>query len=188
MPREQHGLTDTPEYRVWTNMKTRCYNSKSIGFKDYGARGIRVCDPWLKSFTAFLRDMGKRPTDRHSIERIDPSGDYSPSNCVWATPIQQANNKRSTVRVSGSPLAEVARAAGVKRGTLYYRVKRSKRGHDPLSPQVLTLKHAGIEDTVAGWSMRTGIKASTITMRVKKYGWPVSKALTKGASECASSL
>ncbi len=187
MAREHHGLTDTPEYRVWSNMKTRCYNPRSIGFKDYGARGIRVCDAWVRSFTAFLRDMGNRPTDQHSIERLDTNADYSPSNCVWATPRQQANNKRTTVRLGKDPIAEVARATGVKRRTLYYRVKRAKRGHDPLGPQLLTLAHAGIEDTVAGWSKRTGIKASTITMRVKKYGWPVSRALTKGASKCAPS-
>lgn len=187
MAREQHGLTDTPEYRVWTNMKTRCYNPRSIGFKDYGARGIRVCDSWRCSFSAFLRDMGKRPTNRHSIERLDTNRDYSPSNCVWATPLEQANNKRTTVRLDGKPLAEVARTAGIQRRTLYYRVREAKRGYNALGPQVLTLKHAGIEDTVAGWSKRTGIKASTITMRVKKYGWPVSKALTKGAIECAPS-
>lgn len=187
MTREMHGMTNTPEYRTWCDMKTRCYNSASVHFTNYGSRGIAVCRRWVDSFTTFIADMGLRPSAKHSIERIDVNGDYSPENCKWATRIEQANNKRTTVRVNRRPIAEVARATGIKQSTLYRRVKHGKRDYPALGAQLMMLEHNGVIDTISGWSKRTGIKPSTITMRVTKYGWPVSKALTKGATRCAPS-
>lgn len=182
-----HGMTNTPEYRIWTGIKKRCYNNKQKAYPNYGGRGIRVCDKWLNSFDAFFSDMGERPSARHSIERIDVNGDYAPSNCKWATPIEQANNKRVTVRIDGIPIAELSRETGIKHATLYARATVGRRGYPVLGPQVLTLEHNGITDTTAGWSKRTGIKQTTINMRVTKYGWPVEKALTKGAHQCTPS-
>jgi len=89
-----HGQTDTPEYRTWTGMKERCCNSRKRSFKDYGGRGIRVCDRWLNSFESFLTDMGPKPSSAHSIDRINNDGNYEPGNCRWATASQQARNKR----------------------------------------------------------------------------------------------
>lgn len=182
-----HGMTDTPEYRTWSEIKTRCYNSSRPGYANYGGRGIRMCSRWLHSFEAFFKDMGKRPSSRHSIERIDVNGHYLPENCKWATQREQANNKRSTVRIDGVPIADLARANGIKHATLHARATRARRPYPAAGPQMLTLEHNGVVDTVSGWSRRTGIKPTTITMRVTKYGWPVSKSLTKGAIQCAPS-
>lgn len=179
-----HGMTNTPEYEAWVGIKTRCTNPNTLSYKSYGGRGIRVCERWLISFDAFLSDMGARPSPTHSVERLDVNGDYSPANCTWATDIEQANNKRTTIKVDGVPLAYLARAADVKYKTLYKRVKRGRLAHDICGPQSITLSHDGIVDTISGWSKRTGIKASTITMRVNKYGWPVSRALTQGVVPC----
>lgn len=93
-----HGLSGgrkrTSEYMVWLSMRKRCLKPNDAGYKDYGGRGIKVCKRWLDSFPNFLEDMGDKPTKEHSIDRIDNDGNYEPSNCRWATRLQQGRNKR----------------------------------------------------------------------------------------------
>ena len=117
-----HGMTDTPTYKAWAGMRTRCY-TKGPDYKDYGARGVLVCDAWLNSFEAFYKDMGFKP-DNCSIDRIDNDGNYEPSNCRWATLEEQAQNKRNTVltpdlvrmiRSSDRSGAELAREIGTSK-------------------------------------------------------------------------
>ena len=84
----------TPEYRTWIEIKTRCYNPKATGYKYWGGRGITMCDAWKDSFQTFVRDVGPKPSPEHSIDRIDPNGDYEPSNVRWATRIEQNRNVR----------------------------------------------------------------------------------------------
>ena len=87
----------TKEYKTWTSIKQRCYNPKHIGYKNYGGRGIQVCDRWLNSFENFFADMGKAPSSKHSIDRFpNNDGNYEPSNCRWATAKEQNNNTRKT--------------------------------------------------------------------------------------------
>lgn len=92
--RLKHGLTETHEYQTWTNIKSRCYLPSVQSYKYYGAQGVKVCKRWLHSFENFYADMGPRPSGKHSIDRINPFGDYKPSNCRWATWKQQMNNRR----------------------------------------------------------------------------------------------
>ncbi len=93
-PQLKHGMTGTPEYRAWAHMKSRCGNPKNRHFHNYGGRGITVCDEWKCDFEAFLAHVGQRPTDGHSLERIDNALGYQPGNVKWATKAEQQNNRR----------------------------------------------------------------------------------------------
>lgn len=82
-----------PLYGTWCNMKQRCYNPANPAYKYYGGRGISICAEWVNDFAKFRDDIGTKPSPIHSIDRIDPDGNYEPANCRWATPKQQAENR-----------------------------------------------------------------------------------------------
>lgn len=89
----KHGRAGTPVYVTWGNMLRRCYDERSRSYGYYGGRGITVCERW-KTFENFLQDMGGRPGNEYSIDRIDNDGNYEPGNCRWSTAKQQAMNRR----------------------------------------------------------------------------------------------
>jgi hypothetical protein len=90
------GGKRSPEYISWRNMLKRCHNVNDTAYHSYGGRGIRVCARWRKSYAAFLADMGRKPTPRHTIDRKDVDKGYTPSNCRWATYAEQNANKRNS--------------------------------------------------------------------------------------------
>lgn len=117
-----HGGCHTPEYTIWCAMIQRCSYHKNESFKNYGARGIHICEAWRSSFAAFLTDMGKRPSHQHSIERLDNEKGYSPDNCIWATAETQQRNKRTNhlVTYNGETLClvEWEQRTGLARGRI----------------------------------------------------------------------
>jgi len=122
-----HGASQTPEYMVWKNMKGRCNNPKNSVYKHYGKRGITVCARWLTSFENFIIDMGARPSALHQLDRIDVNGSYSPENCRWAAPTQNARNKRNNRLISYNgetlPLSAWAERTGIAYNTLRMRLE-----------------------------------------------------------------
>ncbi len=126
-----HGFSHKSDsdgtYEIWTNMRNRCNNEANHAFKRYGGRGIKVCQRW-DDFTLFLQDMGTRPSQDHSIDRIDNDAGYDPTNCRWATKKEQANNRRSNVIFEANGItqnvAQWASSAGVTTQTLHKRLKR----------------------------------------------------------------
>lgn len=121
-----HGMWQSPEFRVWSTMKDRCYRKESKGYECYGGRGIAVCQRWLSSFEAFFADMGARPTPQHSLDRINVDGNYESSNCRWATSFEQARNRRTNhfIEFRGERLCitDWCFRTGLAYNTLYNRI------------------------------------------------------------------
>ena len=121
----RRGTQLTPTYRTWQAMMARCYNPKVKAFKDYGGRGIKVCDGW-HLFENFLAYMGKRPDDL-TLDRIDSNGDYTPCNCRWTTRTEQNRNTRRNVVVEFDGVrmtqSEFAERIGMKQATVSYRLR-----------------------------------------------------------------
>lgn len=121
-----HGQTGGRTYRTWVRILARCRDPSNIGYPDYGGRGITVCERWL-SYENFFEDMGDRPRGK-TIERKSNGGNYQPENCCWATPKQQANNRRSNRILfwdgEDLTLAQIADTTGIARSTLWNRLNR----------------------------------------------------------------
>ena len=124
----QQRLTLPSEYGLYHGMKSRCYSPTNKDFPRYGKRGIRVCQRWLKSFAAFVADMGPRPSPLHSVERKRNAGNYTPSNCHWALPKAQSRNMRTnrvlTVEGTSQCVSAWAEDLGIARSTIYARLSR----------------------------------------------------------------
>jgi hypothetical protein len=115
-------------YCVYKTMKARCSNVKNAMYENYGGRGIKVCERWLNSYDNFILDMGIKPTMKHQIERIDNDGNYCPENCKWATPEENARNKRNTffITVDGKTKTsqEWSEISGVNFRTIKKRIQQ----------------------------------------------------------------
>lgn len=140
-PLIKHGQCFSPTYRSWAGMKNRCLNPNEPAYRNYGGRGIKVCERWME-FTNFLADMGERQVDQ-SIERLDVNGNYEPGNCIWADDQTQGDNRRDTVRITvdgvTKTLKEWSAITSIPRANIYFRLKSGwppKRLFDPTYTQL----------------------------------------------------
>lgn len=196
----KHGKP--PEYKVWMGAKNRCYNPNSKEYRNYGGRGIKVCDRWLGAdgFKHFLEDMGKRPEGKtnggralYSIDRIDVDGDYCPENCRWATIEEQQNNRRNNRIINGKTCAEWGKKLGGSRHLVRHRLKSGWSIEDavrvPLGNPMLDRKsihranqrditYNGKTQSMKAWSRELGVPYSTISKRITCYGWDAVRAIT----------
>lgn len=161
-------MTSSPEYTSWRNMKQRCLNPNDKRYLRYGGRGITICQDWML-FDGFLADMGRRP-DGTSLDRIDPNGNYEPSNCRWATSKEQMNNLAEQVKFDfeGEALTatQIAGRVGVKPGTV---ISRLQRGWEPV--RAFKRRPESISSTAAN----LGMKAATLRSRLER-GWDIRHA------------
>ena len=124
----------TSEWYAWSSMRQRCINPKHAAYRDYGGRGITVCAAWTDSYEAFLADMGRKPTPKHTLDRIDVNAGYSPENCRWATWAVQQRNRRNNhmVEYRGKTMCvtDFATAIGMPASRVFARLRH---GSDPES-------------------------------------------------------
>jgi len=136
----RHGKVNTPEHSVWRQMRSRCSNPNHPEACNYLLRGIRVCERW-NDFQNFLADMGPRPSERHSLDRINNDLGYSPNNCRWATDVQQLNNTRRNhylcYQGKRITVAQLEREIGLSYGKLRHAIWRSERRNGPLTEERL---------------------------------------------------
>lgn len=168
-----HGMSKTRLYMTWNNMIKRCYNKRCLSFKNYGARGITVCEEW-KSFEPFYKwAVENGYADDLTIDRIDVNGNYEPSNCRWATKKEQSNNKRSThyLDYNGKTLtvSDLSKSTGIQKSTILWR-ENNWDGKDldkPVAPKILTTITIDGEDvSIKDGAKRYGIPISTIYRRI----------------------
>lgn len=128
----KHGGTHTPEHRTWEAMKWRCLNPRNAAYKHYGGRGITICKRWHK-FENFLEDMGKKPSAKHSLDRIDNNGNYEPGNCRWVTQAVQTRNTRRAIRLEVEniemTLGVACRRYGISYTNISHKVRKSDYSH-----------------------------------------------------------
>ena len=140
-----HGLTGTSEYQAWTKMKLRCYDPNNPRYYTYGGRGIVVCDHWRDSFENFFADMGKKPSAKHSIDRKDVNGDYTPANCHWATATQQMRNTTRNVFIEIDGVrrcaSEWCEVLGLDRVRIYEKIGVRKGYVQPFPTVEAAIRH-----------------------------------------------
>jgi hypothetical protein len=163
------------EYAAWNNMKTRCYNPSYAEWSQYGGRGITVCDRWLESYDNFFSDMGPKPSQLHSLDRINNDAAYSPENCRWATKKEQGYNRSDNLMVEylgvTKCMAEWAQELGISYKVLMGRYHRQKdRGERLFRPVAearkdVLVEYRGSAKNLSEWARETGIGRKTLSDR-----------------------
>ena len=176
-----HGMTNSTEYTIWTELKRRCNRSNHKDYVNYGGRGIRVCKRWEDSYTDFFIDMGKRP-EGTTLDRIDNEGDYCKENCRWATLEEQHNNTRVnhylTFNGETKTIAQWSREKRISEDAIQGRLKKGKTIEEVLRVREKNLFYYGdVGKTLMEWSKETGIPYRVLWVRITYQGWSLEKTL-----------
>lgn len=177
--KKNHGYSKTRLYGVWIAMKRRCYNPNVEQYKNYGARGIKMCDAWKHDFIAFRKWAIQNGYDEAAkfgectIDRIDTNGDYKPENCRWVNLKTQENNRLNNRKIKigteTKTLSEWEDYSGIKQATIRYRVEncKTKNAISPLNQQ-LEITANGETHSVKEWANILGISSNALYKRIKR--------------------
>lgn len=183
--REQHRMTRTRVYRIWSAINRRCSNPNADDYARYGGRGITVCERWVKSFEAFYADMGEPPAGMQ-IDRIDNGKGYEPGNCRWVTSSANNRNRRDSVYVEfrGERLhiRELAERFGIRPATLAWRLKQGMSPEDAATKPLVDpngyFEFKGERLSMSEICRRFGLERQTIERRMKRDGMSIEEAAT----------
>lgn len=166
------GRKGSPTYVSWQSMKARA--GKKRGYEH-----VSICERWKSSFENFLADMGERPSLIHTLDRIDPYGNYGPDNCRWATAAEQMVNRRNTVKVNGEPIIQLADRTGISVHKLRWRLRIGATPEQLLSEGRLNRHQlcGRVRRDVAG---ENNVKATLTEMQVRKIREDVRGSTTVG--------
>jgi hypothetical protein len=171
---ESHGKTKTKEYRTWRHMIERCYNINNPRYKDYGGRGIIVCEEWRKSFSCFLKDMGEQK-EGMSIDRIDNDGNYCPENCKWSTNKEQHQNLRNNNMITYNGITKPL--GSWRKEVPRYITARIERGWDIIKAFTHPKnKKQDNSENLSELARKNNINTNTFFDRIHR-GWSIEKAL-----------
>ena len=182
---KDHHLAKTRIYDIWHGMKSRCYRKNHVHYKNYGGRGISVCDEWKNDFMSFYDWAIKNGYDDSlTIDRINNDGNYCPENCRWVTQQEQMNNTRFNRNITFNgethTLTEWSRICGISISSLYYRIRSGwelEKVFGTPSTERLFVTINGETKTPAEWERVYGVSRKTVWERVKN-GWNPVDAVT----------
>jgi hypothetical protein len=189
---ERHGLTkkgkQPAEYRIWSQIKQRILNPACPKWPRYGGRKLDMDPRWIDSFSAFFEDMGKRPSKRHSLERIDNDTGYWSWNCKWATKKEQNRNTSANriINYHGQDyvLARLAEMKGIDRKRLQDRLENGYSVEQAVDTPVeggrLFIEWNGETHCLSTWARKLGIPYQTLHSRITKLGWTFEQAIAAG--------
>lgn len=188
MANRRHGESHrTPEYRAWIDIISRCCNPNHRWYPRYGGRGIEICERWREDYRAFLEDVGRRPSPRHSIDRIDNNKSYYKENCAWRTPEEQLNNKSDNhwLEINGErrTISQWAKHVGrISPNGIRNRLNSGWTVSDAVTTPSAFKPERWVEidgerKTLSQWAAEFGMPAHIIRGRLK-IGWAAKDAVT----------
>lgn len=170
------GSAPPREYWIWVGIKQRCCNPNNWAYPLYGGRGITICNEWVDDYEAFALDMGKPPSEKHSIDRVDNDLGYSKGNCKWSTPKEQANNRRNAIKIDGLTIEEICKLTGMTYSGVYSRYARGWHFDQILETGKIVdgrrktnrfIEINGVSKTLTEWSRETGLSVNILRKRLK---------------------
>lgn len=176
-------MSKHPSYRAWQCMHSRINNSNNASYKRYGARGLTICTEWY-DINNFIKDMGIRPSNKHSLGRKNNNKGYSKINCRWETVIQQENNKSTNIHNTYMGLtytiAEWENLLKFKKGILRGRLRTLSLEESIFyeAEKDMRILFKGKKQTISKWAKELNLSFSTIRQRLFKLNWTVNKTFT----------